>query len=49
MEQVITLVCKLPPTPEQAHHLDETLTRFAEACTYIVAGAKFATAEIFRP
>ncbi len=35
MEQVITLVCKLQPTPEQAHHLDETLTRFAEACSSI--------------
>src|SRR2546427_1588434 len=34
MEQVITRVCKLQPTPEQAHHLDETLTCFAEACTY---------------
>jgi IS605 OrfB family transposase len=37
MEQVITLVCKLQPTPEQAQHLDETLTRSAEACTYIHA------------
>ena len=35
MEQVITLVCKLQPTPEQAQHVDETLARFAEACTYI--------------
>jgi IS605 OrfB family transposase len=35
MEQVLTLVCKLQPTHEQAQHLDETLTRFAEACTYV--------------
>jgi IS605 OrfB family transposase len=35
MEQVITLVCKLQPTAEQATHLDETLVRFAEACAYI--------------
>ena len=35
MEQVITLVCKLQPTDEQAQHLDETLTRFAEACTSV--------------
>ena len=35
MKQVLTLVCKLQPTPEQAHHLDETLTLFAEACAYI--------------
>lgn len=35
MEQVITLVCKLQPTDEQAQQLDETLTRFAEACTYV--------------
>ena len=35
MEQVITLVCKLQPTDEQAQHLDETLRRFAEACTYV--------------
>jgi putative transposase len=35
MEQVLTLVCKLQPTDEQAQHLDATLTRFADACTYI--------------
>ena len=35
MEQVLTLVCKLQPTPEQAQHLDETLSRFADACAYI--------------
>jgi len=35
MEQVLTLVCKLQPTDEQAQHMDETLTRFADACTYI--------------
>src|SRR5262245_6045029 len=34
MEQVMTLVCKLQPTAEQAQHLDKTLTRFAEACAY---------------
>jgi hypothetical protein len=37
MEQVITLVCKLQPTPEQASELDATLTAFADACTYIHA------------
>src|SRR5215831_16262554 len=35
MEQVVTLICKLQPTPEQAQHVDETLAHFAEACTYI--------------
>ena len=35
MEQILTLVCKLQPTDEQARHLDETLTRFAEASTYV--------------
>lgn len=37
MEQIITLVCPLQPTAEQAHHLEETLTRFAEACTDVHA------------
>jgi putative transposase len=37
MEQVTTLVGKLQPTTEQAQHLDETMTRFAEACTSIHA------------
>lgn len=35
MEQVITLVCTLQPTPEQTQHLDDTMTRFAEACSSI--------------
>lgn len=35
MEQILTLVCKLQPTDEQAQRLDDTLTRFAEACSYI--------------
>jgi len=35
MKQVLTLVCKLQPTDEQAQHLDETLTRFADACAYV--------------
>jgi predicted transposase len=35
MEQVTTLVCKLQPTDEQVQHLDDTLTRFAEACAYV--------------
>ena len=37
MEQVITLVCKLQPTDEQARHLEATLTRFAEACASVHA------------
>lgn len=35
MEQIITLVCKLQPTDEQVQYLDETLTRFADACAYV--------------
>ena len=35
MEQVLTLVCKLQPTDEQAQHLEATLRRFAQACTYV--------------
>jgi IS605 OrfB family transposase len=35
MEHVLTVVCKIQPTHEEAHHIDATLQRFAVACTYI--------------
>ncbi|MEA5496959.1 RNA-guided endonuclease InsQ/TnpB family protein [Limnoraphis robusta] len=35
MEQVLTIVCKIQPTPEQAKKLDSTLGAFADACNYI--------------
>ena len=35
MEQVLTIVCKIQPTPEQAKRLDLTLGAFADACNYI--------------
>ena len=35
MEQVLTIVCKIQPTPEQAKKLDLTLGAFADACNYI--------------
>ena len=35
MEQVLTIVCKLNPTPQQALKLDKTLQGFADACNYI--------------
>ncbi len=35
MEQTLTLVVKLEPTPEQSAKLDKTLKRFANACNYI--------------
>lgn len=34
MEQVITLVCKLNPTPEQVAQIEATLQAFAAACNY---------------
>lgn len=34
MEQVLTLVCKLKPTPEQVAQIEETLQAFAAACSY---------------
>ncbi len=37
MEQVLTLVCQLQPTNDEAWHIDATLQAFAEACTYIHA------------
>lgn len=35
MEQVLTIVCKIQPTPEPARKLDLTLGAFADACNYI--------------
>jgi IS605 OrfB family transposase len=35
MEQVLTIVCKIQPTPEQAKKLDSTFGAFANACNYI--------------
>ncbi|MBH8552290.1 transposase [Nostocaceae cyanobacterium CENA357] len=34
MEQVLTLVCKLNPTPEQVAQIEATLKTFADACNY---------------
>lgn len=34
MKQVLTVSCKLQPTPEQVAKLDELLQAFAEACEY---------------
>jgi putative transposase len=34
MEQVLTLVCKLKPTPEQVAQIEATLQAFAAACNY---------------
>ncbi|MEH2310020.1 MAG: transposase [Nostoc sp.] len=34
MEQVLTLVCKLNPTPEQVAQIEATLKAFAGACNY---------------
>lgn len=34
MEQVLTLVCKLKPTPEQVAQIEVTLQAFAAACNY---------------
>ncbi|MEB3886078.1 transposase [Lyngbya sp. CCY1209] len=35
MNQLLTIVCKLQPTPEQAAKIDGTLKAFADACIYI--------------
>lgn len=35
MNQVLTIVCKLNPTPEQAQKLDKTLVAFADACNFV--------------
>ena len=35
MEQILTIVCKIQPTPEQAKKLNLTLGAFADACNYI--------------
>ncbi|MBE9037100.1 RNA-guided endonuclease InsQ/TnpB family protein [aff. Roholtiella sp. LEGE 12411] len=34
MEQVLTLVCKLNPTPKQVAQIEATLKAFADACNY---------------
>ncbi|WP_250125221.1 transposase [Chroococcidiopsis sp. CCMEE 29] len=34
MEQTLTLVCKLQPTPEQVAKIEATLKAFADACNY---------------
>lgn len=34
MKQVLTLVCKLQPTPEQSNLIEATLKAFADACNY---------------
>jgi putative transposase len=35
MEQTLTIVCKLQPTPEQSIKIDETLQGFSDACNYV--------------
>jgi putative transposase len=35
MEQTLTIICKLQPTPEQVVKIDETLQGFADACSYV--------------
>ena len=35
MEQILTIVCKIQPTPEQVQKLESTLGAFADACNYI--------------
>jgi IS605 OrfB family transposase len=35
MDQVLTLVCKLQPTPEQAQKLSQTVVAFADACNWV--------------
>jgi IS605 OrfB family transposase len=37
MEQVLTIVCRLQPTPEQAQKIEATLSGFASACNFINA------------
>jgi predicted transposase len=34
MKQILTLVCKLNPTPEQVVKIEATLKAFADACNY---------------
>ncbi|MCT7968430.1 transposase [Laspinema sp. D1] len=34
MEQTLTIVCKLQPTPEQSAKMDDLLRAFADACNY---------------
>jgi putative transposase len=35
MDQVLTVICKLDPTQDQAEELDDTLKAFADACNWI--------------
>ena len=35
MKQVLTIVCKIEPTPEQVAKIEATLRAFADACNYI--------------
>ncbi|MGL5871794.1 MAG: RNA-guided endonuclease InsQ/TnpB family protein, partial [Xenococcaceae cyanobacterium] len=35
MKQVLTIVVKLQPTPEQVAKMNATLQAFADACNYI--------------
>ncbi len=35
MKQVLTIVCKLQPTKEQASQIEDTLAGFANACNHI--------------
>lgn len=35
MKQVLTVSCKLKPTPEQVAKIDELLSAFADACVYV--------------
>jgi putative transposase len=35
MEQILTIVCKLQPTPDQAIKADDLLKAFADACNYV--------------
>ncbi|MUL38540.1 RNA-guided endonuclease InsQ/TnpB family protein [Gloeocapsopsis dulcis] len=35
MKQVLTIVCKLNPTPEQVVKIEATLKAFADACNYV--------------
>jgi len=37
MEQVLTIVCRLQPTPEQAQKIEASLSGFASACNFINA------------
>ncbi len=35
MEQVLTIICRLQPTPEQTQKIEATLSAFANACNFI--------------